>query len=86
MVKIQIDLSNEEDNIVEMYKIKSGFATKELAIKKMIQKFSDCKHKFKLYKEVDISDLLTKHMGRKTIKVIQKCEECGDFREDIVKA
>ena len=39
MVKIQIDLSNEEDKMVEIYKIMSDLKTKEEAIKKMIRYF-----------------------------------------------
>ncbi len=39
MVKIQIDLSREEDTIVEIYKLAHDLSTKELAIKKMITFF-----------------------------------------------
>lgn len=39
MVQIQIDLTSEEDSIVEIYKISHLLRTKELAIKKMISFF-----------------------------------------------
>lgn len=39
MVKIQIDLSPEEDRIVEIYKLSNKQKTKQDAIKKMIKHF-----------------------------------------------
>ncbi len=39
MVKIQIDLSPEEDRIVEIYKLSNNFKTKQEAIKKMLEYF-----------------------------------------------
>ena len=39
MVKIQIDLSEEEDNLVEMYKLANKLKTKQEAIKKMVKYF-----------------------------------------------
>lgn len=39
MVKILIDLSNEEDKTVEMYKLVNDLKTKQEAIKQMIQYF-----------------------------------------------
>lgn len=39
MVKIQIDLNEEEDRIVEIYKLANRLNTKSDAIKKMIQYF-----------------------------------------------
>ena len=39
MTKIQIDLSEKEDKIVEIYKLINDLKTKEEAIKKMILKF-----------------------------------------------
>ena len=39
MVKIQIDLSKEEDKIVEIYKLMNDLRTKQEAIKKMIHFF-----------------------------------------------
>ena len=39
LVKIQIDLSKEEDKIVEIYKLVNDLRTKEEAIKKMIRYF-----------------------------------------------
>ena len=40
MVKIQIDLSKEEDKIVEIYKLYNNLKTKQEAIKKMIRYFN----------------------------------------------
>lgn len=39
MVKIQLDLSNEEDKIVEVYKLMNNLNTKQDAIKQMIKYF-----------------------------------------------
>ena len=39
MVKIQLDLSHEEDKIVEIYKLAHDLQTKEEAIKIMIKFF-----------------------------------------------
>ena len=39
MVKIQLDLSHEEDKIVEIYKLAHDLQTKETAIKLMIKFF-----------------------------------------------
>ncbi|MFA5333679.1 MAG: hypothetical protein WC376_04240 [Candidatus Nanoarchaeia archaeon] len=39
MVKIQLDLSKEEDKIVEVYKIVNNLKTKQEAIKKMLAYF-----------------------------------------------
>lgn len=39
MVKIQIDLSDEENRIVEIYKLTNRFKTKQEAIKKMVKFF-----------------------------------------------
>ena len=40
MVKIQIDLSKEEDKIVEVYKLVNDLNTKQEAIKQMIHYFN----------------------------------------------
>ena len=39
MVKIQLDLSKEEDKIVEVYKLVNDLKTKQDAIKQMIRYF-----------------------------------------------
>ena len=39
MVKIQIDLSEEEDRIVEIYKLTNKMKTKQEAIKQMVTYF-----------------------------------------------
>jgi len=40
LVKIQLDLSNEEDKIVEVYKLMNNLNTKQIAIKQMIGYFN----------------------------------------------
>lgn len=39
MVKIQIDLADEEDRLVELYKLANGLKTKQDAIKQMVRYF-----------------------------------------------
>ena len=39
MVKILIDLSNDEDKVVEVYKLVNNLKTKQEAIKKMVKYF-----------------------------------------------
>lgn len=39
MTKIQVDLSEEEDRIVEIYKLVNKLNTKQEAIKKMVKYF-----------------------------------------------
>lgn len=39
MVKIQLDLDEEEDRIVEIYKLMNRLKTKQEAIKKMLRYF-----------------------------------------------
>ncbi len=39
MVKILIDLSEEEDKVVEVFKVVNGLKTKQDAIKKMVKYF-----------------------------------------------
>lgn len=51
VVKIQIDLSKEEDKIVEIYKLVNDLTTKQDAIKQMIRYF--------------IADVKPKHLKEK---------------------
>jgi len=39
MTKIQIDLSKEEDKLVEVYKLMNNLKTKQEAIKQMVKHF-----------------------------------------------
>ena len=39
MVKIMVDLSNDEDKIVEIYKLVNNLKTKQEAIKQMVKYF-----------------------------------------------
>ena len=40
MVKILIDLTNEEDKIVEVYKVMNNLKTKQESIKQMVRHFT----------------------------------------------
>ncbi len=40
MTKIQIDLDEEEDRIVEIYKLVNNLKTKQEAVKKMVRYFN----------------------------------------------
>jgi len=52
MVKIQVDLSEDEDKTVEVYKLVNNLKTKQEAIKKMVQ-FFEAEIKPKNVKEKD---------------------------------
>jgi len=52
MTKIQIELDDEEDKIVEIYKLVNSLKTKQEAIKKMIRYFK-AEIKPKILKEKD---------------------------------
>lgn len=56
MTKIQIDLIDEEDKIVEMFKLVNNLKTKQEAIKKMIRYFK-AEVKPKNIKEKDYFDV-----------------------------
>ena len=52
MVKILIDLSDDEDKIVEIYKLVNNLKTKQEAVKKMVRYFeADVKPKILKEKE-----------------------------------
>jgi len=55
MTKIQIDLNEDEDRIVEIYKLVNKLNTKQEAIKKMVQYF-EAQVKPKNLKEKDYFD------------------------------
>jgi hypothetical protein len=75
MVKLQIDLGEEEDKIVSIYKIEHKLETKEQAVKELIQKSKKCEHKFEVIEK-------EKGIGRNTI--IQRCINCGVIRRDAI--
>jgi len=52
MVKIQIDLDDEEDKVVEIYKLVNNLKTKQEAIKRMVMYF-EAEVKPKKIKEKD---------------------------------
>lgn len=66
MVKIQINLSDEEDMIVGVYKTTNKLVTKEQAIKKMIQFFD-----VSIRPKNSIIDWLnSEHQGNRGVKVL----------------
>ncbi len=79
MVKLQIDLSEEEDTIVEMYKAKSRLETKEQAVKMIIKNNKECNHKFK------IADKIRNRTGSK-LTIVQYCVNCGLVKRDNVSS
>ncbi len=76
MVQLQIDLSEEENEIVEIFKIKKRLLTKESAVKEIVKNAKSCNHKF---------ELVTKETDNFKIKVIQRCGNCGMIRTDNIK-
>ena len=73
MVKLQIDLSEEEDKIVEVYKAENRLETKEITVKKIIKESQKCNHKF---------ELVDKTEGISGKRIIQRCINCGSVRLD----
>lgn len=84
MVKIQIDLTEEENKITDIYKAEGSLETKEEAIKEMIRTFSKCKHKFEVFEKRKFKryDVIG---STEYAKVIQKCSICGNFRTDVLQ-
>ena len=73
MVMIQVDLDEEEDKTVSIYKIEKKLETKELAIKEIIKNsVRDCNHTFEVLKT-------EKAYGQ---KIMQRCTKCGMLRYD----
>ena len=72
MVKLQIDLSEEEDKIVEVHKAENRLDTKESTVKKIIRESQGCNHRFELLdKKGDVMKTIT-----------QRCVNCGVIRID----
>lgn len=76
MVQLQIDLNEEENEIVEIYKIKNKLLTKENAVKKIIKNAKGCNHKF---------ELVNKETDNFKTQIIQRCGNCGMIRTDNVR-
>lgn len=92
MVKLQIDLSDEENKIIEMHKAKAGLETKEEALKQIVRNKGLCDHKFIVLKEVEepyhskdfeetFSDM-KENVKKRILHIIQRCEKCGKIKED----
>ncbi len=79
MVKIQIELTEEEDRLVEIFKAENRLETKETAVKEMIKKSSKCKHRYEL---VDKHWIGTPGSRTSRFVVIQRCAYCGELKKD----
>jgi len=80
MVKIQIDLADNEDRLVEIFKAENRLETKEIALKEMIKRSGKCNHKYDLVdkKTIGLS------ANSETI-IIQRCIYCGQIKKDSIK-
>ena len=72
MVMLQIDLSNEENEIVEIFKVKKKLVTKEDAVKDIIKNAKECNHKFEVIS----------NENRLIHRITQRCIYCGIIRMD----
>ena len=80
MVKIQIDLTDDEDRLVEIFKAENRIDTKENTVKEMVKRSGKCKHKYDLVEKYTIGtqpQTWKKH-------IIQRCVYCGELKKDIV--
>ncbi|MBI2101187.1 DUF2683 family protein [Candidatus Woesearchaeota archaeon] len=75
---MQIDLTDDEDRLVEIFKAENRIDTKENAVKEMIKKSGNCKHKFDLVEKSNVPAQYGK------IKIIQRCIYCGELKKDIM--
>tara|TARA_Y100000034_G_C6864979_1_gene394117 strand:+ start:1063 stop:1329 length:267 start_codon:yes stop_codon:yes gene_type:complete len=73
MVKLQIDLTEEEDKITSLYKVKNNLETKEQAVKELIRKCKGCSHEY---------EIVNKSVSSSPIVILQRCVLCGSVRED----
>lgn len=90
MVKIQIELTDEEDKIVDVYKARNRIETKELAVKKMIESFAECKHDWerlekRKYNISQVQSALYKTKAGSYMRIVERCKKCGVKREDDIK-
>ena len=79
MVLVQINLSDEEDRMVEIFKAENRIDTKENTIKEMIKRSGKWKHKFEL---VDKHWIGTPNMRTSRFVVTQRCVYCGELKKD----
>lgn len=80
MVLIQVDLSDEENRLVEIFKAENTLETKELALKEMIKRSGKCKHKFDLVEKYRVG---TSPPNWK-MHITQRCIYCGEIKKEIV--
>ena len=78
---IQINLGENENRLVEIFRAENSLETKEIAIKEMIKRSGKCKHKY------DLVDKKTMGLSSETRKttIIQRCVYCGEIKKDIIK-
>jgi len=90
MVKIQIDLTEKQDRLVEIFKAKERIETKEQTIKKMIESFTECDHDFerlekKRYKVPTYQALGHNIQSGDYERIVERCKKCGFVRKDDIK-
>jgi len=85
MVKIQIDLTDKEDKIVEIHKAKNRIQTKEETIKDMIKSFSECNHEFERLEKKPYTKLSVYDADKKFIKIVERCKKCAFVRTDDIE-
>lgn len=81
MVKIQIDLEDKEDKIVELFKAEHRLEKKEEAIKEIIKRSDKCSHKFEiLHKDIVNPNIRT----RRALFLVQRCVICGETKKETI--
>ena len=80
MVMIQIDLNENENRLVEIFRAEHGLETKEMAVKEMITRSGKCKHKYDLVEKYRVG---TSPPNWK-MHITQRCVYCGEIKKDVV--
>lgn len=85
MTQIQIDLNDQQDQIVEIFKVKNKLKSKEEAIKSMIESYSECIHDWKTIEEkkyiVDPHrSIIFKQKQGEHQKIVERCKKCALIR------
>lgn len=81
MVKIQIDLTDDEDRLVEIFKAENRIDTKENSVKEIVKRSAKCKHKFEMVEKIRIG-LPTSRSSQ--LNVTQRCIYCGEVKTDSI--
>lgn len=81
MVKIQIDLEDKEDKIVELFKAEHRLEKKEEAIKEIIKRSDKCSHKFELIHK-EMTNPMSKY--KRGLTIVQRCITCGELKRESI--